>query len=76
MDDSNYLQLDFVLNRVRRRTRQEAKEDERMWFECGYNAKSRSSEVPETEHCPQPAQDDDESMWEEEYAEGEVDLDM
>ncbi|OJA14498.1 hypothetical protein AZE42_04452 [Rhizopogon vesiculosus] len=76
MDDANYLQLDFVLNRVRRRTRQEAEEEERMWSECGYSGQSRSSEVPETVQYSHPVQDDDESMWDEEYAEGEVDLDL
>jgi regulatory subunit for Cdc7p protein kinase len=75
MDDANYLQLDFVLNRVRRRTRHEAEEEERMWSECGYNGQSRSSEVPETVQCLQPAQDDDEPMWDQEYTEGDVDLD-
>ncbi|KAG1864063.1 Dfp1/Him1, central region-domain-containing protein [Suillus tomentosus] len=76
MDDANYIQLDAVLNRVRRRTCQEAEEEERMWSECGYDGASRSSEVPETLGSSQPAQDDDESMWDEEDAEGEVDLDL
>lgn len=76
MDDANYIQLDAVLNRVRRRTCQEAEEEERMWSECGYDGASQSSEVPETLGSSQPAQDDDESMWDEEDAEGEVDLDL
>jgi len=76
MDDTNFLQLDFVLNRVRRRTRKEAEEDERMWSECGDNGQARSSEVPKISQCSQPAQDDDESMWDEEYADGDVDLDL
>ncbi|KAG1735089.1 Dfp1/Him1, central region-domain-containing protein [Suillus paluster] len=75
LDNANYVQLDSVLNRVRRRTREEA-EEERTWSECGYNGLSRSSEVPETLQCSQPSQDDDESMWDEEDAEGEVDLDL
>jgi regulatory subunit for Cdc7p protein kinase len=76
MDDANYIQLDSVLTRVQRRTRQEAEEEERMWSECGYDGVSRSSEVPETLRSSQTAQEDDESMWDEEDAEGEVDLDL
>lgn len=48
MDGANYDQFDSVLNRVRRRTRPEPEEEERMWSECGYDGVSRSSKVPET----------------------------
>ncbi|KIJ18843.1 hypothetical protein PAXINDRAFT_109208 [Paxillus involutus ATCC 200175] len=78
IDDSNYLHLDFVLNRVQRRTRQEYEEQEQQ-----YSARHEghiSSGIPEAYFSPSPpliAEADDEAIWDDEMdAEGEVDLDV
>ncbi|KAH7922365.1 hypothetical protein BV22DRAFT_1106658 [Leucogyrophana mollusca] len=79
MDDSNYLQLDFVLNRVQRRTREELEEQQRNWAVS--HLYDRSSEAPETVLSTQSQdtalQDEDDVMWDDELdAEGEVDLEL
>ncbi|KIJ67678.1 hypothetical protein HYDPIDRAFT_37299 [Hydnomerulius pinastri MD-312] len=77
MDDANYLQLDFVLGRVQRRTRQEYERQERHYLER--HEEHVSSDAPEAYLSSPPlrAQEDD-SMWDDEMdAEGElVDLDL
>ncbi|KAF9227473.1 hypothetical protein BS17DRAFT_775570 [Gyrodon lividus] len=78
MNDSNYLQLDFVLNRVQRRTRQEYEEQEQQ-YSARYEEHT-SSGVPEAYFSPSPplrADEDEEFAWDDEMdAEGEVDLDV
>ncbi|KAH7908421.1 Dfp1/Him1, central region-domain-containing protein [Hygrophoropsis aurantiaca] len=77
-DDSNYLQLDFVLSRVQRRTRQQLEEQERQWPATALDD-SEASELLCSGHLLQSTtfNDEDEAMWDDELdAEGEVDLEL
>ncbi|EGO25725.1 hypothetical protein SERLADRAFT_415182 [Serpula lacrymans var. lacrymans S7.9] len=84
-NDANYLQLDFILGRVTRRTRQQVEENERIWAAslCSDSDHNSNSDVLDSErfssqspHQLTPRQQDID-MWDDELdAEGEVDLDM
>ncbi|KAF9244854.1 Dfp1/Him1, central region-domain-containing protein [Melanogaster broomeanus] len=67
MDDSNYLHLDLVLNRVQRRTRQEYEEEEQYY--SARHERRDSSGVPEAYFSPSPplrAEEVDEVAWDDE----------
>lgn len=69
-DDSNYLQLDFVLNRVQRRTRQQYKEQEHQ-YPTRNEQQTCSEDYP---MCSSPSlvfrRDEDEDLWD-----GDMDAD-
>lgn len=87
-DDSNFLQLDFLLGRVRRRTMQEVEDEERDWEErrqrSGCNSDSEQEDEDEDNLGEQFPQDMDQTIrpWDndddddERDADGDVYVDM
>lgn len=79
-DDSNFLQLDFLLGRVRRRTLQEVEDEKREWEARRQRSGSTDPEDEGEDACDrflsQSPQDIDQTIrpWDDEEVDGDGDV--